>query len=182
MLLAAQSALAAGLTPQEGLFTMPAIGPTPHIVVTYTDYGGEKTTTRLPTRAINAVGLVEQQDDLGDLTAALDAITLGVRYRNALVDETINDNTNAVSKLAQRENKLLVQYQDDVTQEKFTATFGTVDLTKLNFAEGSGDRVLIADGASAEVTALIAAFEAVVNSPAGNAVTVIGMRFVGRNS
>lgn len=83
--------------------------------------------------------------------------------------------------LAQRENKLFVKYQDNVTGEKYTSTIPTVDLTKVVFLPEAKDFVSLT--APAEMVTLVTQWQTFVKAArTGNAVTVTGAKFVGRNT
>lgn len=121
------------------------------------------------------------------VTAANDMV-LGTLRSARWVNESI---TNAfpiqddIDQGATRELKLLVQYIDNTSQKRYTATLPTLDLTKVTYLPQAGDFVAITteQGASAEVVAFVAAFEGyAVASATGNAVTVVGLKVVGRNN
>lgn len=114
---------------------------------------------------------------LATLKTATDAITLGNAKQYQIVANTVDlSGVAAGSVYAQRENKWLVSYTDNVSGTAGTVTIPTADLSLL---QANSDQIDLTDAA---VIAWIAAFEAVAKSPTGHSVTVVDMRFVGRNS
>ena len=159
---------------------MPALGAAPHGTATYTDATGERTSFTVPVDGINPISLETIQSEWGDLLDAVDAIVLGERYKNALVDETVDSNDLGGGS---RELKLLIQWRDSVTQQAYSTEIGTINQALLNFVPGGGDAVIFEGaGASATTLALVTAFEAVVQTKAGNSAEIYGMRLVGRNT
>jgi hypothetical protein len=124
--------------------------------------------------------------DLGDLQAATGAITIGtIRQQSWIGDLTTVSNAWPADRAAHRENKLLVTYQDNVTEKPYNLTIPTIDFTKLNFIPEGGDAVYFtAPNANADIVTWVAAFEALSRAPDDDThnVTVIGMRYVGRNT
>lgn len=166
---------------------MPAIGSRHKSTLTYRDATGESSTVTIYNDAITAVSIAGFLTDFGNLQTATDAITLGVRAKQSWVgDDTIVSNALPTDKAAQRESKLLVQYQDTTNEKPYILTIPTIDPDILVFLPGAGDAVafLDANGASAEIQAWVTAFEALASPPDDptHNVEVIGMRFVGRNS
>ena len=93
---------------------------------------------------------------------------------------TANAQTNAAtvptSAFAQRELKYLVRYQDNVNGRVFNHSIACADAAQL----GAGSDYLdISAGAAAT---FVTAFEAQAISPYGNAVTVLSIQLVGRNT
>lgn len=78
---------------------------------------------------------------------------------------------------SQRELKWLVQYVDDVNYKKGTVELPCADTAHLD----PNDRAHAHIGDTGDVDAFITAFEAVVRSRDGNAVTVKEITLVGRN-
>lgn len=161
---------------------MPAIGGRQPFSVSYRDYGGETKSIQVFTGEITAVSLAGLLADIGDLTTALDAVTLGVRAKEHWGEETIVSNDRAASKAAQIESELLVRVQGATTEAPWSFRIPTVDYTAFNYADPpAGDAVIIAGaGASAATTALVAAIEALCKMPNDEteAVVVVGMEVV----
>lgn len=159
--------------------------PTTHFnTMTYTDKTGESTTVKIYNDAVTAVSIAGYLTQLGTLRAATDAITLGQRSRSTWVGDADDSpvDTSTLPNTAQRENKLLVTYEDTTTHEHYQLTIGTLDLTKVEFVPGGKDAIRL--DAPTEIVDWITAFEAIASPPEApaNGVNVISMRFVGRNS
>lgn len=164
---------------------MPALGSVHKSSITYGDVTEETSKMEIYNGAITAVSLPGFLTAFGTLQSATDAITLGVRRSQSWIgDLTTVSNQWPADKNAHRENKLLVTYRDDVTEEEFILTIPTIDGEQLNFVPGGGDAVQFSGaGASVNIVNWVTAFEAVARTPRSdaNSVTVVGMRFVGRN-
>ena len=165
---------------------MPPIGSVHKASITYGDATEETTTHEVFIGPITALTIAGFLTEFGAYQTATDAITLGTRRRQSWTgDLTTVSNAWPTDPAAQREAKLRVTYQDATTEEQFDLTIGTVDFSVLNFVPGGGDAVIFSGaGASTEITDWVTAFEAMAKSPrnSANAVTVMGMRFVGVNS
>lgn len=165
---------------------MPAIGSVHKTSIDYGDVTHEVGSFTMFTGAVTAVSIGGFLTALGAIQTATDGITLGTRRKQSWTgDLSTISNAWPTDRSAQRESKLLVQYQDDVTEKPYTLTIPTIDYSKLNFIAGGGDNVAFqAPLASAEIIAWVTAFEALGRSPDNdlNAVSVIGMRFVGSNT
>lgn len=162
---------------------MPALGGRQPIKIQYRDYSGEvRTIQNLFSGEITTVSLPGLLADIGDLTAALDAVTLGVRAKESWGEETIVSNDRAATKDAQIESEMLVTLRGATTEEPFSFRIPTVDYTAFNYADPpAGDTVIIAGaGATAATTALVAALQALLRTPWDETelVEVTGMRVV----
>lgn len=116
---------------------------------------------------------------IGNFQAALVDITLGVlAKRNMVYSRVVTSTARAASTLAQRENKWLCRYHDNVTNEKASLSIPTAKLSIL--PDGTEFMDLTADPGLAFKTA----FEALVRVAAtpGNAITLDSVQFVGRNT
>jgi hypothetical protein len=143
----------------------------------YIDYSKESSSFSIHLPTLNAANIAAQTTLIGDLKTATDAITLGNPSGYSIIANRVTlSGSPAGSVYAQRENKWLVHFTDDVSGVAGTATIPTADLSLL--ATNSDQ----ADMTNAAVIAFVAAFEAVALSPTGHAVTVTGIEFVGRNS
>jgi hypothetical protein len=165
---------------------MPAIGGRQVLSISYRDATGELGTFRIFFDEITVASLPGLLSDLGDFTLSTDAITLGIRAKESWGEETTISNAVPTNNVAQRESKLLVQYQGAVTEKPYTLTIPTIDPDVLVFMPNAGDAVAFtaATGASAAIQTWVAAFEALASAPDNEAegVVVTGMRFVGRNT
>lgn len=161
---------------------MPAVGGRQAVTVSYRDYSGEVKGLRVYCGEITAVSLPGLLDDIGDLTAALDAVTLGERAKETWGEETIVSNDRADTKDAQIESEMLVRLRGATTEQPFSFRIPTVDYTKFNYADPpAGDTVILTGaGATAETTALIAAIVAIARTPWDETelVEVVGMEVV----
>jgi hypothetical protein len=158
--------------------------PTLHYnTMTYVDKTNEVSSVTIYNDAITAASLPGYLTQLGALRTATDAITLGGRVRGTWVgdaDETLVD-PSTLPNQAQRENKLLVVYENATTNKRFQLTIPTLDLSIVTFVPGGKDAILMT---TPEIAAWITAFEAIASPPDDPAagVNVLEMRFVGRNS
>ena len=128
---------------------MPALGGRQPFSVSYRDYSGETKSIQLFTGEITAVSLPGLLTDLGDLTTALDAVTLGVRARERWGEETIVSNARAATKDAQIESEMLVRLQGATTQAPFSFRIPTIDYTAFNYADPPAGDSVILSGAGA---------------------------------
>lgn len=142
---------------------------------TLLDNSGEKTTTSFGIRSLTDNADFAAKSQLFE--DAVDDVTLGTRFQSATSLTFPGSSVLPASVYAQREIKLLVSMQDNVTGKPSSMTIGTFDPTTVTITPGS-DVVDISQGNAA---ALVSAIEDFVASPAGNPVTVTGMRLVGRN-
>lgn len=165
---------------------MPAIGGRQINTLTLRDSTGESGSVSVYFDEITAVSLPGLLTQLGNFANATVGITLGVLAKNRWGEDSVVSNAVPTDPTAQREMKLLVQYQGATTEKPYTLTVPTVDPSVLVFLPGAGDAVAFdaANGASAEIQAWVTAFEALASAPDDEAenVVVTGMRFVGRNS
>ena len=166
---------------------MPPIGNEHIVGIAYRDRTEEIGKFEVNVGAITAVSIGGFLTQFGTLQTATDDITLGVRASQYWTgDRTVVSNDIPASKYAQRENKLRVKYMDVVTEEIFSVSIPTVDLTICNFVPGGKDAVAFttAGGGHANLVAWVTAFEAIAKSPRNdaNAVQVVGCRFIGANT
>lgn len=130
----------------------------------------------------DATGNIEEATTaFNALVTAADAITLGVRPRQRYYSEqifTVAQPTNG----ANRETKLLVQFRDATTGQRFTATVPTLDPTIPEYVQNINVKDAVALDSPAAIVTFVSAFEAFVQAPTThNAVEVVGLRVVGRN-
>lgn len=164
---------------------MPAIGTKGFHDITLRDATGEATTASMRIATVTAGGFAAQATALATYNAAVDAMVLGVVAKTQFGNAEVISNAEASDPSAQRESKLLFTYWDVTTQKTYNISYGTIDFDLLHFMPGAGDAVAFktADGAPTEITNFVTAFEAVAKAPdTGNAVAIIGARYVGRNS
>jgi len=160
---------------------MPALGGSQPLLYQFLPHSGRAVSIqpRLHTGEITALSIGGLLTQIGALTTALDAVTLGQLSKTGWGEETVVSNTAATSKYAQAESSMLVQARGETTEAPFSFRIPTVDFTKFNYAPPpNGDIVIIAGaGASAETLALVTALEDLVKMPNDEteAIVVIGM-------
>lgn len=153
------------------------------VTFNWVDNSGESSSSIIHLGTINAGNYAAIVDDapggvIGDIKAAIDDITLMNNVRRTVTCEQFTDTPSLpANAFAQRETKLLVTYADNVTARKYTFTVPGPDLSLI--AQTGTD--VVDHTSNIYAAALVTAFEAGAYSPLGNAVTVVGMRIVGRN-
>lgn len=139
----------------------------------------ESSTWAVAIAELTAANVVAQEGLLTTLSAAVGNVILGNLLRTQIVlsrDEI--SSAPAALQAAQRENKLLLRYHGATSNQKFSVSIPTFDLTLLpNHSEFLD--LTAGDGAT-----LKSAFEAVVRSPNDDTEVVIldTAQFVGRNT
>lgn len=113
------------------------------------------------------------------ILAAVDAVTEGYIKEHHLLTEATRL-TNSIPTDGDREAKLQVSYQDNVTLKPHTLTIPCRDKSAFTWSPGT-DFVDLGASSPTSQTDFIAAFNGNVKSPAGNAVTIFSMEKVGRN-
>lgn len=152
------------------------LNPQHHGSITLMDHDEEKSSFRFNFGPITVGTLVGFLSQFGALRTAVEGITLGVVTQEQWVGDTTKFNAAPpADKVARRETKWLVRYQDTVNFSVYTAEIPTADPS---LTEDNSEEVDITAGAPA---AFVSAFEAIARSPEGNGVNVLGMRYVGRN-
>jgi hypothetical protein len=168
------------------VFSMPAIGSVHKAKIVLGDVSHETSPLEVYTGAITSVSIAGFLADLGDFQDATEALTIGtIRQQSWTGDLSTISNAWPTDRAAHRENKLLITYQDDVTEKPWTLTIPTIDFSKLNFIPEAGDAVYFTSpNGSAELVAWVAAFEALARTPDNDqhTVTVIRAEYVGRNT
>lgn len=141
---------------------------------TFIDRDGESSTTRVANGTFT-----DNADFEAGLTlfeSALAGVTNGLKWKTEVSRSTLSSKvppTNA----SFRENKWLVSYEDNVNFKRGTFTIPTADPGSVVFISGT-DNVDLSTGNG---QSLRQAVEAFVRSPDGNDVTVIRVKYVGRN-
>lgn len=147
------------------------------LVLTYLDYGGEKSVIEFKGASMGAANFDAQVTLQDALETALLPFTLGTKHkRSRVASEVVLSSSLPVSVYAQRESKWLIRYHDNVTGKKYRTEIPTADLTQLDVNQG------IVSPSDPQFVALKAAFEAYVLSEAGNAVIMDSVTHVGRNT
>lgn len=144
--------------------------------ITLRDESLETSNMRLRIVPIIEAEFDDRVTEVAALKAAIDGLTLGTVAKEQIEVGVLASSTAPSDVNAQRERKWLCYYSDDVTSEEFQFEMPTADLA-------NGHKIAFQDNANltdAEWTAFITAFEAVVLSPRGNAVTFRRAVHVGR--
>lgn len=144
---------------------------------TLMDYDEENSTVRVNATALNETNLAAQLVLQSNFGAAINDMSLGslqtIRYGN----EVISNNEAPIETYAQRELKWRVDYRDAVTGDKFHFTIPCANLDLLD--PNNRKQAFIGDGG--DVDDFVAAAEAYVLSPNGNAIQILQIIAVGRN-
>jgi len=140
--------------------------------------GGEKSTWGAWIDTLASGNFVTQTGLVSSLLSAVLAITKGGQSGMATIAVSDVSTVAITDPLAQRENKWLVRYHDNIDGTKFSLEIPTADLTLLT----TGNEFADLDGT--EFAAFVAAFQAVVVSPddPSHDVLVDSIQFVGRRS
>jgi len=115
------------------------------------------------------------------LVTATDAITLGARKKTMYGNEVLSSAVVPINGAA-REIKLLVQWQSVGTGRRGVVTVPTVDPAIPDYVQNVNAKDAILLSSPTEIADFISAFEDFVVDPVdAGAITVIGLRVVGRN-
>ena len=142
---------------------------------TFVDRDSEKSTTGVRNKTFADLAAYEAARD--DFEASLSAITNGTRYKRSEALNTLLASQSAPSNNSFREDKWLVRIEDNTTFKRSSFTIPTADPSTITFVAGT-DNIDLSVGAGATAKANIEAF---VESPDGNAITVLSIEYVGRN-
>lgn len=145
------------------------------VVFSLLDYSGESSRSKFEITTINAGNLATVVSDLSDLGTAIDGISLmTLATQQTVLDSLFLSRAKPASVEAQREKKWLIRYEDATTHKIYRNEIPGADLTLLATNSDMADLSLGA------WTSFIAAFEAVVKSPDGNAVSFLDAQYVGK--
>lgn len=145
--------------------------------MTLVDYDGESTSFNVRVADLDALNFDAQDTLRTNFNASVNAITKGTIRRAGYQGNDIDSADAPNDVWAQREIKWLVRYHDTVTGDKFWVTIGTADTLYLN----PNNKKVAHIGDAAVVDDFVAAWEAYVLSPDGNATAVDEIVLVGRN-
>lgn len=151
--------------------------PVSSVDALWRDYGGEPSNLGLWVTTLTAANIVAQTTLINALLTALDAVTFGEQQTQTIkLSKTVISSALPVSPFAQRENKWLLRYHADTSQEKFVASVPCANLTLLL------PNSEFADMSATEFGALKTAWENIVRDPNNNELTILdSAQFVGRN-
>ncbi len=150
------------------------------LVITYADYGGEKSSFQIPVLDYNAANFDANEALVLNLRNAIAGLTIGLEVKQVRSHSSTGAGSGQSSDVAaHRELKWLVTFSDDVTGKNYQREIPCPDLTASTLLQDIGGN---ANTANAEWSSFITAFEAVALSEDGNAVSFVGARYVGRNN
>lgn len=150
------------------------------LVITYADYGGEKSSFQIPTIDWTAANYDANQTLLDTLVTKMAALTVGLEVKQLRThDETGSGSGQSSNVNAHRELKWLITFSDDVTGINYQRELPAPLLNASTLLQDIGGNANVGDTLW---TDFITAFEAVAESPAGNAVSFVTARYVGRNN
>lgn len=148
---------------------------------TWLDRSREKSSMSFRIVDIDETNIVGQRTALATMESALDAVTLGAISEEAIVANR-DRLTNITPSDGRRETKWLVRYQDAAEKKIFTMEIPCADVNALPFNTDSDFVDMKPATVSAARDALVAAIEAMVRAPNGQAVDVVSIECVGRNT
>lgn len=142
---------------------------------TFVDRDGEKSTTGVRNKTFPDLAAYETARD--NFETSLSAISNGTRYKRSEALNTLLASQSAPTNNSFREDKWLVRIEDNATFKRSSFTIPTADTSTITFVAGT-DFIDLGVGAGATAKTNIEAF---VESPDGNAITVLSIEYVGRN-
>jgi hypothetical protein len=147
------------------------------ISYTMEDWGAKPETTvfRVPVTDITAANYDAQVTLIQSLRTQIMLMTVGSMKKYAFTSLEVEPTPVGMTPLAQRENKWLIRYRDEVANKDYRAELGTADLTLLTVDE-------FLDISTGVGATFVAAFEALVESENGNPVVVQSIQYVGRST
>lgn len=141
------------------------------------DYDGEDSAVRVNCAALNAGNIAAQLTLQSNFGAAINDMSMGslqyIRYGN----EVIQNSDSPEDTWAQRELKWRVNYRDTVTGDPHWFTIPCANATLLD----PNNRKQAYMGDAGDVDAFVAAAEAYILSPDGNAIEIESIILVGRD-
>lgn len=146
-------------------------------ILTFADYDGETSTVSVATDNFSGAGYDALAALIASLWSAIEGVSLGLNVKEQIVSYSLGSGSGlATNPGANREAKWFVRYQDDVTGD-----IQSVEIPAPNPALKSTTERAYLDLSGTEGAAFVTAFEGVVKSRAGNAVSVLDAKWVGRN-
>ena len=144
----------------------------------YQDYSRETSSVRFDVATLTAANF----DATITLINSLSTAILGVQVENALQSKIVTAQNNLISrspatdKAAQRESKWLLTLEDNTLH---SLSRHELPLADTQYVVANSDFM---DLSTSPGSALKTAVEAVVKSPAGNAVSLVSVQFVGKRT
>jgi ABC-type transporter MlaC component len=152
---------------------------TSEFIVSFLDYSGERSRAKMHGTLLTAGNYVAQMALMATLLAAIDTITVGTI--SSTVVETVTKLSEAlpVDQSALREIKALVRFQKTGGGGNiYRVLIPTPDFTQAGYIVPGTD---LFDMTDPDIAAFVAAFEAYVLTPLGEAIEVLNIREVGRD-
>jgi hypothetical protein len=150
------------------------------LVLTYADYGGEKSSFQIPLLEYNAGNFDANEALVTNLANAIAGLTVGLEVKEVRSHSSTGTGSGQSSDVnAHRELKWLVTFSDDVTDKVYQREIPCPKLNSSTLLQDIGGN---ANTGNAEWSSFITAFEAAAVSEDGNAVSFVGARYVGRNN
>lgn len=134
------------------------------------------------------VNFTEQSSAWAAVITAAEGMSRGLIYASQWVNLSIVNaypDQGDIDQQAVREIKLQIQMIDSTSQKRLNASLPCLNLSLVSYLPQAKDYVAIteAQGAGAEVVALVAAVEGyAVNPETGHPVTVVGLKVIGVNN
>lgn len=148
--------------------------------LSYADYGGEKSGFDVPILDYTSGNFDANETLVDALVNAVDALTIGLEVKQVRShSDSGSGSGNSSNVNAHRELKWLVTFSDDVTGKQYQREMPAPLLNANTLIQDIAGTANVSDTLW---TDFITAFEAVVESPVGNAVTFVTARYVGRNN
>lgn len=148
-----------------------------HISITYIDQSAKASVQRLAATTVTVANFTAQQTAYGNLLTATDALSAGVRSKSLWGNLTSNSSPVPPAPPASRSNKFAVTYIDTTSGDTYTTQIPVANPSAVTFLAGT--RLL--DPSMTPYSTYITAFQAVVQSEEGHAVTIKQARWVGRH-
>jgi len=123
------------------------------------------------------VDAVDFDADSAAITAAIDAVSAGIRRKTDIVLPYVFSNATPTGVHANRESKMIVSYEDTVTFKRYVASIPMPNLAVCNRLPNTD----LFDLTDEPVASLVTALEANALSQDGNAINILSCKFVGRN-
>lgn len=145
-------------------------------VLSVIDYDQELSSIRVKLPDIDAANYAATMTAVAALWAGcLGIITGNLKVSHVSTREVAYGANPPSNQFAQRETKWLIRYKDNTTNEIFRNELPTADLSLLTQNSDT-----ITDFSAGVLLAFKNAWEAIVKSPNGNAVTMISLQHVGK--
>lgn len=150
------------------------------LLLTYADYGGEKSSFQIPVLNYTAANFDANETLVDALVNAVDALTLGLEVKQIRSHSDSGTGSGQSSNVnAHRELKWLITFSDDVTDKVYQREMPAPLLNANTLLQDIGGNANVGDTLW---TDFITAFEAAAVSEDGNAVSFVSARYVGRNN